>query len=218
MNYPAGHEKVNRGDIIQKDWLFFDGTWRLTECAGAIPPYYMVKDYCRPIEQPNNEQPNKEKPMLVLELKTIAPDYLPDITCSDKIALFKIVKQEGFGYGAKYAASNGLTISSINFPCYCKSDFFIRGEKKDFDDTVIAVTNEEFAKISAAVKEILERENAPKFLETITFFHVVTNRRYKVNVISNNGTNIVCVDCDTKEKSIVLVSNLRDIQTLPNAF
>lgn len=216
MNYPTGYEVVNRGDVIEKNWLFY------SESKGWIPSIYigkivdpcMIAEYCRPIEQPN-----KENAMLVLELKIVDRSELPNFARSSDVVLFKIIRQEGFAWGKEYKASNGINIESVDCPDYSGSNkFFLRGEIKDKDDTIIAVTKEQFSKIQAAVKEILERENKPKFLETITFFHNITKKRYKVNVISNDGTNIVSVDCDTKEKSSVYVGNLRDIQTLPNAF
>jgi hypothetical protein len=96
--------------------------------------------------------------------------------------------------------------------------FFIRGKNRSKDNDIIAVTFEQFEEIQAAVKEILERENKPKFIETITFKSAQTGKRHKVNVISNDGQDLCGVDCDTNEKSIFSVSLLKDIQNLPNAF
>lgn len=86
---------------------------------------------------------------------------LARLKCSSlRFRAYTIVRQDKYDYVSNFRASNGIWISSIEYPDYQPSyrSLNIRGSDKESDCIVILVPLEHVEDVEAAIKEFNSRE------------------------------------------------------------
>lgn len=111
------------------------------------------------------------KPKLELILEQVCNLKGPNgerFSIPDSHIAFRISTQNGFD-AKEYVASNGISIQSSGSPHFSGNKLWLRGVVKSEDNTIMVIFIEDYNKICAAVKEILERENKLTIIKRAVF-------------------------------------------------